>query len=102
MSGDHDVTIRFAYQDDAGRLAQLQALAGRPLPAGVLLIAEMRGSIRAAVDVGGVGVLADPSLASNELVSLLRYRTYQLHGPITLPSRRPVPVSGRRARPQLP
>jgi len=80
MRREYDVTIRFAYRDDADSLAQLRERAGRRLSGGPLLVAEVHGSICAAVEFGGAGALADPRLRTTDLVSLLRHRMYQLHG----------------------
>jgi hypothetical protein len=75
-----DLTIRFAYQEDAAALERLRELDSRSLPGGPLLVAEVNGAIRAAVDLGGAGVVADPFVPTADLVSLLRHRVFQLRG----------------------
>lgn len=73
-----DVTVRFAYAADAVALQRLADLDSRRLPGGPLLVAEVRGRILAAVELGGVGVIADPFEPTSALVSLLRHRALQL------------------------
>jgi len=75
-----DVTIRFAYLEDRPALERLRELDSRRLPGGPLLVAEMQGTIRAAVELWGVGLVADPTVPTADLVSLLRHRVYQLRG----------------------
>ncbi|HTU86022.1 MAG TPA: hypothetical protein VMF57_10640 [Solirubrobacteraceae bacterium] len=92
-----DVTIRFAYRDDAAQLAQLGELASRSLPGGVWLVAESGGRIRVAADLWGVGALADPRVATGDLLSLLRHRMYQLRGVPIAPG-----LADRLVRPEFP
>lgn len=92
-----DVTIRFAYQDDAHALARLRELAARPLPGGPLLVAEAAGAIRVAVDLGGVGAIADPRRPTGDLLSLLRHRMFQLRGVPIAPG-----LADRLIRPEFP
>jgi hypothetical protein len=73
------VTLRFAYSDDAVALRLLADLDSRRLPGFPLLVAEVDGRILAAIEIGGVGVIADPFEYTTDLVSLLRDRQLQLH-----------------------
>lgn len=75
-----DLTIRFAYQEDAPALERLRELDSGHFPGGPLLVAEVDGRIRAAVDLGGAGVVADPFVPTADLVSILRHRVFQLRG----------------------
>jgi hypothetical protein len=72
-------TIRFAYPDDDAALRVLAALDSQPLPPGPLLVADVGGSLWAAVTIGGEPrAIADPFHHTAELVALLRERADRL------------------------
>ena len=75
---DVDVSIRVAESGDVPELMRLAELDSRPLPAGELLIAEAAGRIRAAVAIDSRQSIADPFVATAELVALLRLRADQM------------------------
>jgi hypothetical protein len=92
-----DLTIRFAYQEDAPAVDRLRQLSSKRLPSSPLLVAEVEGTIRAAVELAGVWVVADRSVPTANLVSLLRQRVLQLRGvPI------PRALADRLLMPELP
>jgi hypothetical protein len=72
------VVIRPAVAADANALRRLAALdSARPLIGGTLL-AEQRGSVVAAVSLSDGGAIADPFVATADMVALLRVRAAQL------------------------
>ncbi len=66
---------RAADDPDLERLAQLE---GRPVPAGRLLLALVRGHVVAALPLAGGHLLADPFARTAELRPLLELRAAQL------------------------
>jgi hypothetical protein len=87
------VVIRSAAQDDEPALARLAGRDSKSVPEGKLLVAEAGGEIRAALPIEGREAIADPFIASAELVRLLEVRRSQMRG------RRLVPAFvGRLAR----
>jgi hypothetical protein len=74
------VTVRFASPKDIREIERLAELDSRSVPAGVILVAEVDGAIRAALPLRGGGALADPFQPSAELVRLLELREAQLRG----------------------
>jgi len=106
-----DVTIRFAYKDDAAALRGLRELLPESLPGGPMLVAEVLGEIRVAVDIRSCAALVDPRHPSTALVTLLRQRAGQLKG-VPMPTEvaerlavpdfpRPAPFNGPRPRVRL-
>jgi hypothetical protein len=73
-----DVAIRAAQRSDRAALAALAALDGALPPIGGALVAEVRGSIVAALPLGGGRALADPFRHTSDLVALLEARAGQL------------------------
>ena len=72
MSHDETIMIRASEATDAGELVRLAALdSGRPI-AGDALVAEVDGSVRAALPLDGGRAIADPFVESAHLVELLR------------------------------
>ncbi len=84
------VTVRFAVAGDACQLARIAELDSAPRPADPLLIGERAGRPIAALSLADGTVVADPFVASADVVALLRLRARQLRGK---PRRR-----GRRRR----
>jgi hypothetical protein len=77
-----NVTIRLAGPADAPALRRLAELDSRPLPHGDVLLAEVGGEARAAMEVAGGQAVADPFFPTEELASLLALRAEQLrHAP---------------------
>ena len=75
---EQGVTLRYAFPDDRGslsRLAQLDCAEALPEP---VLVAEVAGTLRAAVSLRDGTVIADPFHRSSALVELLRARAAQL------------------------
>lgn len=88
-----DVTIRLARPGDAAAVAVLSALDSSPRPADPVLVAEVDGSLWAAVSLTDRHAVADPFRPSAELVGLLDERARQLGRPprrVRAGDRRPV------------
>jgi hypothetical protein len=85
------VTVRFAAPDDARELERIADLDSASLPADPLLIGERAGQPIAALSLADGALVANPFVASADVVALLRLRALQL--------RRAQP-SGRHARPR--
>ncbi len=69
-----DITIRSSRPADASELNRLAALDSQRLPAGDLLVAEVRGEIVAAYDPAAARAIADPFQRTADVVSLLKLR----------------------------
>ena len=92
MSRDHDVpravrrvvagrgriVIRRAGADDAGALGRLVQLAERPAPLEPVLLAESDGQLVAAVSAATGESVADPFVATADVIALLELRARQL------------------------
>jgi lambda repressor-like predicted transcriptional regulator len=78
VAGRGSITIRAARRSDAVALRTLAALADRPLPDGQVLVAEVDGTVAAAISTGGDVVVADPFAVSLDLAELLGLRLRQL------------------------
>ena len=72
------ITIRPFQRDDAPAVELLAELDASPVPPGPLLIAEVEGTIEAAVGLESGEAIANPFARSGEAVSLLRLRAEQL------------------------
>ena len=70
-SADSTVTVRPSREDDARGLRDLAELDSARVPAGVMLIAEVNGELRAAVTLDGRSVIADPFHHTRHLVDFL-------------------------------
>jgi hypothetical protein len=66
------LTIRFATESDELAMIRLAALDSAPVPAGLLLLAEEHGDLRAAVSVTDGRTIADPFRRTAHLVEMLR------------------------------
>ena len=73
------VTIRYARPDDALELLDLADLDSSRAPHGIVLVAEVGGSLWAAHGVEDGHAIADPFRPSGELAILLAERARQLH-----------------------
>ena len=72
------ITIRPLHDGDAEAVERLAELDERPVPRGPLLLAEVEGTIEAAIGVEGRETIANPFSESGAAVSLLHVRAAQL------------------------
>ncbi len=72
------ITIRPLRADDVAAVEQLAELDQRPVPPGPLLLAEVEGTIEAAIGVEDGRTIANPFSESGGAVSLLHVRAAQL------------------------
>jgi hypothetical protein len=72
------ITIRPLASADVHAVELLAELDARPVPPGPLLLAEVEGTIEAAVALEGGETIANPFSSSGEAVSLLLLRAEQL------------------------
>lgn len=72
------ITIRPLREDDVAAVRLLAELEDRPVPPGPLLLAEVEGTIEAAIGVVGRETVANPFSGSAAAVSLLHVRAAQL------------------------
>jgi hypothetical protein len=79
----HHIAIRPAIPADADGLEHLSELDGRRLPKGQALIGEIEGQLVAAVPLGEGTAIANPFVATGELVDLLRLRARQISPPLS-------------------
>lgn len=84
-----DIELRLCKVGDDAELADLALLAERPLPAGRLIVASVRGRIVAALPLAGGEALRDPFVRTAHLLPLLELRAAQLREPE--PHRRLIP-----------
>ena len=84
------IIIRLAGQHDAVTLHHLAALDSRLPLAGPAMLAEVDGTVRAALDLSDGSVAADPFVRTAEIVEMLRLRARRLQGeqPALSPRRR--------------
>ena len=73
-----NVVVRRANERDASALAALAALDGVEAPVGTTLVAEVDGSLRAALPLDGGRAFADPFRPTAQLVELLKLRAQQI------------------------
>jgi hypothetical protein len=86
MTRNEHIVIRNARPADEQAIAVLGVLdGGRRLPTGQVMVAEVGGRIRAAVDSNGVAI-SDPFWPSSDLVSMLRVQA-EASVPAERPSR---------------
>jgi hypothetical protein len=72
------ITIRPLRQRDVAAVEQLAELEERRVPPGPLLVAEVEGTVEAAVALEDGETVANPFARSEEVVSLLHLRAEQL------------------------
>jgi hypothetical protein len=70
--------MRRAVAADAGRIWELARLDDKRLPAGPFLVAELAGSIEAAVSLSSGAVVANPFRLTADAVAMLRLRAAQV------------------------
>ena len=78
VADDEGVVIRAARRDEQGALAALAALDDQLPPIGDVLVAEVDGSIAAALPMGGGQAIADPFRHTLHLTALLEARAGQI------------------------
>lgn len=74
------ILIRLASHADAPTLNDLAALDSRPSFSGPAMLAEVHGTVRAALDLSDGSVAADPFVRTAEIVELLRLRARRIQG----------------------
>jgi hypothetical protein len=72
------ITIRLLREDDVPAVRLLAQLEDRPVPPGRLLLAEVEGTIEAAISLEARETVANPFAESAVAVSLLHVRAAQL------------------------
>jgi hypothetical protein len=72
------VTVRLAESADFDAIVRLAALDSARVPEGELVLAELNGSIQAAVPVDGGNAIANPFVPTADIVKLLEVRARQL------------------------
>ena len=72
------ITIRPLRQEDVPAVELLAELEERPVPLGPLLLAEVEGTVEAAIGLAGGDTIANPFSESAAAVSLLYVRAAQL------------------------
>ncbi len=72
------VALRLCSVHDDAALDRLARLEGRPVPCGRFVLAEVNGTVVAALPLGGGAPLADPFRPTAHLLPLLRLRAAQL------------------------
>jgi hypothetical protein len=93
------VLMRPAIEADAARIGDLARLDDKRLPAGPFLVAELGGSIVAAVSVSTGAAVADPFRHTADAVAMLRLRSAQVAGGSELAGRRARRPSSEQTRP---
>lgn len=92
------VTVRFAVADDARELTRLAELDSASRPADPLLIGERAGQPIAALSLADGAIVANPFVASADVVALLRLRALQLRGEPRRGARRLLMIPARTLR----
>jgi hypothetical protein len=75
---DARLTIRPAQPTDSSAIAVLSELNERRVPRGAVLVAELDGSVIAAMPLGGGHAVTDPRRSTTDVVELLELRSRQL------------------------
>jgi len=95
MATTDSIAIRPFADSDARAVREVAQRDSSVVPAGMLLVAEVGGRVRAALSLDTGEVVADPFAPSAELVDLLRARARQLNGRVA-PRRRHGLLARRR------
>jgi aspartate carbamoyltransferase catalytic subunit len=74
------IIIRLAGRDDSNALRTLATLDSRLPLTGPAMLAEVDGTVRAALDLSDGSVAADPFVRTAEVVEMLRLRARRLQG----------------------
>jgi len=94
------IAIRNATSGDGPALSRLAALDSAPVPFGEVVLAEVDGSLHAALHVHSGAVIADPFARTAELVELLRLHAARLRS-AAAPARERRPAFARGLRPAV-
>ena len=78
VAGRGRIVIRRAEAHDSAALGRLVQLADRPTPREPLLLAESDGQLVAAVSTATGESVADPFVATSDVIALLELRARQL------------------------
>jgi hypothetical protein len=78
---DEPIALRLCRVDDQEALERLAQLEGRRLPAGSFVVADLAGTIVAALPLDGGAILADPFRPTARILALLELRAQQLRRP---------------------
>jgi hypothetical protein len=97
----HRVTVRLAEPSDREAIERLAALDSARVPKGTLVVADLAGSIQAAVPVEGGRAIANPFAPTADLVRLLELRAAQLRDAAGLVEREDATVIPLPRRVQL-
>lgn len=76
--GAANLVIRASTARDGAALARLAELDSAPPPAGLYLLAEENGGVRAALPLEGGRIIADPFHRTADLVAMLELRAARL------------------------
>jgi hypothetical protein len=87
MASNDSISIRPFADSDARAVRAIAQRDSSTVPAGMLLVAEAGGRVRAVLSLDTGEVVADPFAPSRELVDLLRARARQLNGRRARPRR---------------
>jgi hypothetical protein len=74
----HRLTVRLAEPADRAAIERLAGLDSARVPEGMLLVAELSGSIQAAAPVAGGRAIANPFVPTADVLKLLELRAAQL------------------------
>ena len=80
-STEQVITLRVAHPEDDYDVTRLAQLDDAPLPVGPVMLAVVDGEAVAALSLSDGRVLANPFIATENSVTLLRLRATQLSGP---------------------
>jgi hypothetical protein len=80
MAATDSIVIRPFADSDAQAVRAVAQRDSSVVPAGMLLVAEVGGRVRAVLSLHTGEVIADPFAPSKEVVDLLRARARQLNG----------------------
>jgi hypothetical protein len=80
MASTDSISIRPFTDSDVQAVREVAQRDSSVVPAGMLLVAEFGGRVRAALSLDTGEIVADPFAPSAELVDLLRARARQLNG----------------------
>ena len=75
------VALRLAERDEAAMVRRLAALDDQPALEGRVLLALIDGEVEAAISLDDRRVIANPFLATRDVVQLLRVRAQHIAGP---------------------
>lgn len=87
MSHRDTIIIRSSTEHDSPALARLAVLDSAPAPRGRSLVAEVDGTMRAALPLDGGSAIADPFAETAHLVELLSAHAAALDAARTAPRR---------------